>query len=202
MALPASDQPWLLLLLLLLPVLGWLKGKRGQQSAFHYASVQLVRPVSNISRWSPGRVLVALRWLALAAFILGLARPQLTKSETSIHASGVDIVVALDLSGSMAAEDDGFKLHGQQTNRVGIAKDVIQKFIIKRPNDRIGIVAFAREAYIAAPLTLDHDFLLQNLERLNLDSIDNTATAIGSALSASINRLRELKSKSKIVILM
>ncbi len=63
-------------------------------------------------------------------------------------------------------------------------------------------MAFAREAYIAAPLTLDHDFLLQNLERLNLDSIDNTATAIGSALSASINRLRELQSKSKIVILM
>jgi Ca-activated chloride channel family protein len=161
-----------------------------------------VRPVANISQWSPGRVLLALRWLVLAALIIGLARPQLTRSETSIHASGVDIVVALDLSGSMAAEDDGFRLHGQQVNRVTIAKDVLQKFIGKRPNDRIGLVAFAREAYIAAPLTLDHDFLLKNLERLNLEAIDNSATAIGSALSASINRLRELKSKSKIVILM
>jgi Ca-activated chloride channel family protein len=110
--------------------------------------------------------------------------------------------VALDLSGSMAAEDEGFKLHGQQVNRVTIAKDVLQKFITKRPNDRIGLVVFGREAFIAAPLTLDHDFLLQNLERLSLESIDGTATAIGSALATSVNRLRELQSKSKIVILM
>src|SRR5205085_3482541 len=68
--------------------------------------------------------------------------------------------------------------------------------------DRIGLVVFGEEAFIAAPLTLDHDFLLQNLERLNLESIDGTATAIGSALSTAINRLRELQSKSKIVILM
>lgn len=194
-------HPSFLFLLLLLPLLAWLKGKRGQESAFLYSSVQLVRPVANISQWNPGRVLLRLRWLALAALIFGLARPQLTRSETSVRASGIDIVMALDLSGSMAAEDDGFKLRGQQVNRVTIAKDVLQKFVAKRPNDRIGLVAFAGRAYIAAPLTLDHDFLQQNLERLNLGSIED-GTAIGSALSASINRLRELKSKSKIIILM
>src|SRR5881396_1131030 len=198
---PTFAQPWFLLLLLLLPLLAWLKGKRGQQSAFLYSSVQLVRPVANISQWSPGRVLLAIRWLVMAALIIGLAQPQLTRSETSIRASGIDIVVALDLSGSMAAEDEGFRLHGQQVNRVTIAKDVLQKFIAKRPADRIGLVAFAGKAYIAAPLTLDHDFLLQNVERLNLGSIED-GTAIGSALAASVNRLRELKSKSKIVILM
>src|SRR4051812_28332934 len=198
---PTFAHPSFLLLLLLLPVFAWLKGKRGQQSAFLYSSVQLVRPVANISQWSPGRILLALRWLVLAALIIGLARPQLTRSETSIRASGIDIVVALDLSGSMAAEDEGFRLRGQQTNRVAIAKDVLQKFIAKRPSDRIGLVAFAGRAYIAAPLTLDHDFLLQNLERLTLGSIED-GTAIGSALTASVNRLRELKSKSKIVILM
>jgi len=202
MTVPTFAHPWFLLLLLLLPIFAWLKGKRGQQSAFLYSSVQLVRPVANISQWSPGRVLLALRWLVLAVLIIGLARPQLSRSETTIHASGVDIVVALDLSGSMAAEDDGFKLRGQQVNRVTIAKDVLQKFIQKRPNDRIGLVAFGRDAYIAAPLTLDHDFLLQNLERLNLDAIDGSATAIGSALATGVNRLRELQSKSKIVILM
>src|SRR5438552_5452602 len=202
MLFPTFAHPWYLLLLLFLPVLAWLKGKRGQESAFLYSSVQLVRPVANISQWSPGRVLLALRWLVLAVLIIALARPQLTRSETSIRASGIDIVVALDLSGSMAAEDDGFKLRGRQVNRITIAKDVLEKFVGKRPNDRIGLVAFARDAYIAAPLTLDHDFLFQNLERLTLESIDGTATAIGSALSASINRLRELKSKSKIVILM
>src|SRR5207248_10597246 len=167
MILPTFAYPWFLLLLLLLPLLAWLKGKHGRESAFLYSSVQLIKPVANISRWSPGRVLLAFRWLVLAALIIGLAPPQLTRSETSIRASGVDSVVALDLSGSMAAEDEGFKLRGQQVNRVTIAKNVLQKFIAKRPNDRIGLVAFAREAYIAAPLTLDHDFLLQNLDRLN-----------------------------------
>jgi Ca-activated chloride channel family protein len=201
MTLPTFAHPWFLLLLVLLPVLAWLKGRRGQQSAFLYSSVQLVRPVANISQWSPGRVLLALRWLMLALLIIALARPQLTRSETSVRASGVDIVMAIDLSGSMAAEDEGFKLHGQQVNRVTIAKDVLQKFIEKRPNDRIGLVAFAGRAYIAAPLTLDHDFLLQNLDRLNLGSIED-GTAIGSALSAAVNRLRDLKSKSKLVILM
>jgi Ca-activated chloride channel family protein len=201
MTLPTFAHPWFLLLLLLLPALAWLKGRRGQQSAFLYSSVQLVRPVANISQWSPGRVLLALRWLVLAALIIALARPQLTRSETSVRASGVDIVMAIDLSGSMAAEDEGFKLQGQQVNRVTIAKNVLQKFIEKRPNDRIGLVAFAGRAYIAAPLTLDHDFLLQNLERLNLGSIED-GTAIGSALSAAVNRLRDLKSKSKLVILM
>src|SRR5439155_1215526 len=103
MTLPTFAHPWFLLLFLLLPVLAWLKGKRGQQSAFLYSSVQLVRPVANISQWSPGRVLLALRWLVLAVMIIALARPQLTRSETSVRASGVDIVMAIDLSGSMAA---------------------------------------------------------------------------------------------------
>ena len=83
-----------------------------------------------------------------------------------------------------------------------MAKKVLKRFIDKRPNDRIGIVAFATQAYIACPLTLDHDFLLENLERLELGTIDDSRTAIGSALSTAINRLRDLKSKSKIVILM
>src|SRR2546423_5885296 len=83
-----------------------------------------------------------------------------------------------------------------------MAKEVLKKFIDKRPSDRIGLVAFATQAYIACPLTLDHDFLLQNLERLEIGSIDESQTAIGSGLSTAINRLREVKSKSKIVILM
>jgi Ca-activated chloride channel family protein len=83
-----------------------------------------------------------------------------------------------------------------------MAREVLQKFIAKRPTDRIGLVAFATQAYIASPITLDHDFLLKNLERLDLNSINGNQTAIGSALSTAVNRLRELKSKSKIVILM
>jgi Ca-activated chloride channel family protein len=193
-------HPYVLLLLLLLPLLGWLKGKQGQPPAFVYSSVQLVRGILNVSRTRSGAFLAALRWLVLALLIIALAQPRLTKSETKISASGVDIAVVIDMSFSMADED--FELRGQPADRLTMAREVLKKFIDKRPNDRIGLVAFASEAYIAAPLTLDHDFVLQNLDRLQLGTIDGGSTAIGSGLSTAINRLRELKSKSKIVILM
>src|SRR5690242_7610507 len=150
-------HPLLLLLLLLLPVLAWLKGRHGQGSAFLYSSVDLVRPISGLSRSRAGSILLSLRWLALAAFIVALAQPRLIKGETEIKASGIDIVVALDLSGSMASED--FIVNGERINRINLAKQVLSEFIDKRPNDRIGLVAFAGRAYTACPVTLDHDYL-------------------------------------------
>src|SRR5262245_16578883 len=191
--------PYLLLLMLGLPALAWLKGKRGRQAAFLYSSVQLVKGIMGISRSSVGAILLKMRWLALALFLVGLARPQLGEGQAVIKASGIDIVVAIDLSGSMAAED--FEIKGERVNRLTIAKDVLEKFVNKRGSDRIGLIAFAGRAYVAAPLTLDHDFLLMNLERLNLGSMED-GTAIGSGLSAALNRLREIQSKSKIIILM
>ena len=112
----AFAQPYWLLLLLLLPVLAWLKGKHGRQAAFLYSSVGLVKEIGNISPSSAGKILPMLRWLALACFVVGLARPQWTESDTTVHASGIDIVVALDLSGSMESED--FELKGQRVNRL------------------------------------------------------------------------------------
>jgi Ca-activated chloride channel homolog len=190
---------WFLLALLLLPALAFLRGKRGARPAFVYSSVTLLANVSKASRSRAGALLHALRWLALALLIVALARPQKTQTETSVRASGVDIVIALDLSGSMESED--FQIKGQRVNRLVVAKDTIKQFILKRPNDRIGLVAFAGRAYIAAPLTLDHDFLQNNLDRLELHTIED-GTAIGSGLSAAVNRLRDVKSKSKIVVLM
>lgn len=192
-------QPLFLLLLLALPALAWWRARRGKNAAFLYSSVELARGVASLSRSAASRVLAGLRWLAVALFIVGLARPQFVESETAIKASGVDIVVSIDLSGSMESED--FKLAGRQVNRLIIAKDVLKKFIDRRPNDRIGLVAFSGKAYIAAPLTLDHDFLAMNVDRLQLHQIEE-GTAIGSGLAAAVNRLRDLKSKSKIVILM
>lgn len=194
-------HPYLLLLLLLLPLAAWLKGRRGKPPAFVYSSVQLLRGVQDITKSKAGALLASLRWLALALLIIALAQPRLTKFDTTkATASGVDIVVAFDLSGSMAAED--FEIRGQRVNRVQMARAVLERFIAKRTSDRIGLVAFGTQAYIASPITLDHDFLLKNLERLNLNTINGNQTAIGSALSTAVNRLRELKSKSKIVILM
>jgi Ca-activated chloride channel family protein len=195
-------HPNFLWLLLTIPVLAWLRGKRGRQPAFLYSSVQLVKGIIGITRSSAGAVLPKLRWLALALFIVAMAQPRLVHNEAKITASGVDIVVALDLSGSMASEDEGFILDGKQSTRFLIAKDVLKKFVARRPGDRIGLVVFATQAFVAVPPTLDHDFLLQNIERLDLGAIDGNATAIGSGLVTALNRLRDLHSKSKIVILM
>ncbi len=190
-------HPYVLLLLLLLPALAWLKGKAGQSAAFVYSSVDLVRPISGLRRSRAGAILADLRWLALALFFVALAQPRLVRGESHIKASGIDIVVAIDLSGSMRSED-----FGEGLSRIKLAKEVLAKFIDNRPDDRIGLVAFAKDAYIAAPLTLDHDFLQHNLERLDIGKINENSTAIGSALMAALNRLKDLKDKSKIVILM
>jgi len=194
-------HPYFLLLLLALPLLGWWKHRREQPAALLYSSTQLLATLRDMTRWTPGRVLSVIRWAVLVLFIIGLARPQHIESETTVRASGVDIVTALDLSTRMAAEDRVFTIKGEQVNRLEVAKDVLKRFVQKRGNDRIGLVAFAGRAYIAAPLTLDHDFLIQNIDRLNFGLIED-GTAIGSGLSAAVNRLQELKSKSKIVILM
>ena len=193
-------HPYLLLLLLLLPVAAWLKGRRGSSPAFIYSSVKLVAGLAGAKRSRAGAVLLALRWLALAVLLVALAQPRLTKSTTEVKASGVDIVAALDLSGSMISED--FEVRGQRVNRFDMARSVLKGFIDQRPNDRIGLVLFASQAFIGTPLTLDHDFLQENLDRLEIGAIDQNATAIGDGLGTAVNRLRDLKAKSKIVILM
>ena len=93
-------------------------------------------------------------------------------------------------------------MNGQQVSRINMAKPVLEKFIEGRPNDRIGLVVFAAQAFIATPLTLDHDYLLENIDRLGIGTINSDATAIGDGLTTALNRLRDLKSKSKIIVLM
>lgn len=192
-------HPWWLLLLLLLPVAGIVRRRRARDPAFLYSSIQLVHGVASLRQSYAGLILRRMRWLALALLIVALARPRIGEGEVTIKASGIDIVVAVDFSMSMAAED--FEIGGRRANRVTAAKDVLRRFIDGRANDRIGIVAFAGNAYVAAPLTLDHSFLLQRLEQLRLGLIED-GTAIGSGIAAGLNRLRELPSKSRIIILM
>jgi Ca-activated chloride channel family protein len=193
-------HPYLLLLLLLLPLLAWLKGRRGAPPAFLYSSVKLVEGLTRARRSHAGNFLAALRWLVLAIFIIALAQPRLSKSTTEVKASGIDIVVALDLSGSMNTQD--YAVNGQPVSRFDLAKSVLKKFVAERPDDRIGLVVFAAQAFIASPMTLDHDYLLENIERLGIGTINSDATAIGDGLTTALNRLRDLKSKSKIIVLM
>ncbi|MBG87549.1 MAG: hypothetical protein CMO80_11710 [Verrucomicrobiales bacterium] len=186
--------------LLLLPALAWLKSLLNRKPAFLYSSAGLVRAVARKSESKASVILNWLRWLVLACFIIALARPRFVEAKRQIEASGIDIVICVDLSTSMLAED--FKdENGDRINRLAMAKKVVKEFIEKRPSDRIGLIAFAGEAHVAGPLTLDHDYLLNNLERLTFHYIVD-GTAIGSGLVAAVNRLREVKSKSKIVVMM
>jgi Ca-activated chloride channel family protein len=193
-------HPLFLLLLLLLPLLAWLKGRRGVPPAFVYSSVQLVRGMQNITRARAGGFLMSLRWVVLAVFIVALAQPRLTRSTTEVKASGIDIVAALDLSGSMSTPD--YIVNGRQVSRIDTAKPVLEKFVEGRPNDRIGLVVFAAQAFIATPLSLDHDYLLANIDRLGIGTINSDRTAIGDGITTALNRLREVKAKSKIIVLM
>jgi len=191
--------PEFLWLLLAIPLLAFLRGRKGRTAALEYSSGELVRSVARERPARAGRWLTMLRFGALALAILALARPQFGRGTTEIEASGIDMVLALDVSRSMEARD--FRLGGQAVSRLDVAKSVVAKFIEGRPNDRIALVVFAGRPYLISPLTLDHDWLLQNLERVHLGLIED-GTAIGSGIAASVNRLRDQPSKSKIVILL
>jgi len=140
-----------------------------------------------------------LRLLAVALFILGLAGPRTVLEETVHETEGIDIVLTIDSSGSMAAED--FIVRGQRINRLDIVKQVVEEFIKERKNDRLGLVTFARLAYTVSPLTTDHSWLLTNLERVKLGLIQD-GTAIGSAIASSVARLKNSDAKSKVIILL
>ena len=111
----------------------------------------------------------------------------------------MDIMLALDVSRSMLAED--YNIGSQRANRIEAVKKVTEEFIRQRPNDRIGIVAFAGRPYLVSPLTLDHDWLIQNLDRLQIGMVED-GTAIGSAIAAAANRLKDKEAKSKLIVLL
>jgi Ca-activated chloride channel family protein len=137
--------------------------------------------------------------IALGLLIIALARPRLGKGSTDIETSGIDVVLTLDVSGSMEALD--FKLDGQPANRLEVVKKVVAKFVGQRPNDKLGMVAFAGRPYLVSPLTLDHDFLAKRLADVKMGQVED-GTAIGSAIASSVDHLRDSTAKSRIVILL
>jgi Ca-activated chloride channel homolog len=182
-----------------LPLIILWRGRRGPVAAVEYSDVSLARDVARRTRSRVGGIVWLLPILAAAGMIVGLARPQRTHSRTEVTANGIDIVLGLDVSGSMQALD--FAVNNYRVNRIAVVKSVVSKFIDERPNDRIGLIAFAASPYIVSPLTLDHDWLQQNLDRVNV-GIGDDGTAIGSALAAAVNHLRTTSAKSKVVILL
>lgn len=191
--------PWLLLLLLLLPLWAWWECRRAQRGGLKFSSVATSRSLSSFWAGVGPSLLFLLRGASLALFVLALARPQLGRSESKVRTEGIDIVLAVDISGSMQALD--YRLDGKPADRISVVKNTVKDFIRERPNDRIGMVAFAGRAYIASPLTLDHDWLERNLDRIRIGLIED-GTAIGSAIGTAVNRLRDTKAKSKVIILL
>ena len=136
-----------------------------------------------------------LRTAALVLLVLIIARPQAAFQEQDVHTEGIDIIIALDISSSMLAED----FHPK--NRIVAAKEVGKEFISGRKSDRIGLVVFAGESYTQCPLTLDYDMVKEFMDRVDVGAIED-GTAIGMAIATGLNRLRESKVKSKIIILL
>ena len=192
-------QPQWLWLLPLLPLALLWRGRRGAVAAVEYSNISLARRVGRQTRSRAGRWVWLLPILAGVLMDVGLARPQFAHGRAEAQVSGIDIVLALDVSGSMQALD--FKIDGQPANRIDIVKTVVAKFIQDRPNDRIGMVAFAGLPYLVSPLTLDHDWLQQNLSRVQTAGVED-GTAIGSALATCVNHLRDTPAKSKVVVLL
>jgi len=193
-------HPWLLLLLLALPLVALFEGGKGAAPAVLFSSLRPVQGLGKPRRSKIGAWLTSLLLLGLALLIVALARPQLGSTLSQVQASGIDIMLALDVSGSMIAED--FTIGGEPTARIEVVKQVTQKFIDGRPNDRIGIIAFGTRPFLVSPLTLDHDWLLRNLERVHIGLVEDN-TAIGSAIASCTTRLIERKdSKSRIVVLL
>jgi Ca-activated chloride channel family protein len=183
----------------LLPLVLLWRGRSGAVAAVEYSDISLAREVAAHTRSRFGWIMGLLPIIAAACMIVGLARPQLTRSHVEVTAGGIDIVLAVDISGSMQALD--FRVDNNPVSRIAIVKSVVAKFIDERPNDRIGLVAFAGVPYMVSPLTLDHDWLQQNLERVDTGTNDD-GTAIGSAIAAAVNHLRTRTTKSKVVILL
>ena len=140
-----------------------------------------------------------LRSLVLLSLTISLARPQSGRQEIKQKTEGLDIMLVLDTSGSMKALD--FTMNGKRFDRMSVVKDVVGAFIEKRHDDRIGMVVFGTHAFAQAPLTLDHDVLKQYLSEVEI-GMAGESTAIGDALGVAVNRIKDIKSKNKIIILL
>jgi Ca-activated chloride channel family protein len=194
------QYPWLLLLLALLPVYAFLRGRIGKHSALQFSSADIARSAGAAARAAAGRLLMFMRLLIVALCIIALAGPRFANNRTETQASGVDIMLALDLSWSMMALD--MSGPGERVTRYDIASKVLEDFISKRQSDRIGLVVFSAVPYLASPPTLNHDWLIANLRRMHIGLLRELGTAIGDATAAAAKRLKAKDSKSRIIILL
>ena len=189
------EHPWLLLALLVVPALLWWRWRRPQTrppALLWGTTGGLPGPGSARWLWLTVRVLP---WAALLLTAGAMARPQQGLQQSEVDSKGVDIVLAIDISPSMRAEDMG------GGDRLDVAKATARDFVRGRPHDRIGVVGFAATAFTQCPLTLDHDTLQELLAQLDFGLAED-GTAIGMGLATAVQRLRESRTPSKVVVLL
>ena len=189
-------HPYLLVLLLLIPFLLWWRRRRSisQQPAIRLTTLTAIKQVSRSWRVKFRPVLTVLRMTALAALVIALARPQSTSVNEFIDSEGIDIVLSIDVSGSMLAED-------LQPNRIEAAKQVALDFVEQRPTDRIGLVIFSGESFTLCPITIDHHVVQEQIANIKSGMLVD-GTAIGMGLATGVDRLRATPGKSRVLVLL
>lgn len=192
-------SPYFLLLIPLLVITFYYWGRRLTGPSFRFPSNQIAEGIPTSWRIRFFRLPQYFRWLALIFLVIALCGPRKVLDQTVVVSEGIDIVLALDLSGSMAAED--YVINGHHVSRLEVLKSVIKEFIDRRQSDRIGLVVFGSQAYTVCPLTTDYNWLKENLNRLHLGVIEDS-TAIGSGIVQSLLRLKDSDAESKIIILL
>lgn len=170
-----------------------------KKPAVRISSGKLLSGIRLSLRLKLTKYLIYLRVAALLLFVIALTRPITPTGEYKIKTEGIDIVIGLDVSTSMLAED--FEVKGRRVNRLEVVKDVTEGFIQNRKNDKIGMVVFASRTYTVCPLTLDKNWLLKNLERTQI-GMAGDGTAIGSGIASALNRLKGTEAKDKVIILL
>lgn len=190
-----ANPKYFLLLVLLIPMILWYIFKEKRSHAdLQFSSLRAFRGIKRAGRVWLRHVLFVLKVLAIVFLVTALARPQSSNSWQTYSSEGIDIVLALDISGSMLARDF-------TPDRLEAAKEVATKFILERPQDKIGLVVFAGESFTQCPLTTDQAVLVNLLREVQSGMIDD-GTALGLGLANAVNRLKDSPGKSKVVILL
>ena len=193
----AFANPQILWALLALPLVAWLGRRlsRKRRTAVRFSDVGRLRGARRTTAMRMRRLLGWARLAALALLIVAMARPQHGVAQRNLQIEGIDIFLALDISGSMEAQDFN-------PNRLEAAKDVLRRFVHGRETDRIGVIVFATTSFTLVPMTLDYAVIDEFVERVEFGLVDPNRTAIGSALANAVKKLEDSEAKSRVVILL
>ncbi|MBI5376359.1 MAG: VWA domain-containing protein [Candidatus Schekmanbacteria bacterium] len=193
------DSPYFLLLIVFVPFMVWNYTRDNEKKGIPFSSIELLKEFNRPGKITPGLVKLLLRSLLIIIIAAALARPQLGTYSTEVESEGVDIMLVLDTSGSMSAND--FSMGGSRVTRLEAVKRVVRDFVEGREGDRIGMIVFGEEAYTQCPITLDYAMLLYYLEKLEV-GVAGDVTAIGTALALGAKRMKDLPGNSKLMILL